>query len=96
MTTRNEYVEQLKQKLDVWNEDLGRLEARAKVARTDLQIDYEMGLEKLRQQRDEAAAKLKALQASSEDAWRDLAAGAETAWGAMREAMDKAVSHFNR
>ncbi|MFZ5483597.1 MAG: hypothetical protein ACOZB0_05135 [Pseudomonadota bacterium] len=96
MTTRNEYVEQLKQNLDHWNTEIGKWEAKARVAQTDLRIDYEMQLETLRQKREEATEKLKEIQASSEEAWKDLAAGAESAWAAMREAFDKATSHFQK
>ena len=96
MTTRNEYVEQLKNKLDLWNADLAKWEAKAKVAKTDMQIEYEMHLDGLRKHRDEAADKLKELQGSSEGAWQDLKAGAESAWAAMREAFDKAGTHFHK
>jgi hypothetical protein len=40
--------------------------------------------------------KLKELQATSEDAWKDLVAGADAAWDAMRDAFDKATSHFKK
>ena len=96
MTTRNEYVEQLKNNLDKWNTDLAKWEDKAKAARTDMRIDYEMQLEALRKHREEATAKLKELQASSGDAWKDLRAGADAAWAAMREAFDKANSHFQK
>ena len=96
MSTRNEYVEQLKQNLDLWNAEISKWEAKARVAQTDLRIDYEMQLESMRPQRAEATEKLKEIQASSEEAWKDLAAGAESAWAAMREAFDKATSHFQK
>jgi chromosome segregation ATPase len=96
MTTRNEYVEQLKSNLDKWNTDLAKWEDKAKAARTDLRIDYEMQLETLRKHRDEAMTKLKELQATSGDAWKDLKAGADVAWAAMREAFDRASSHFQK
>jgi chromosome segregation ATPase len=96
MTTRKEYVEQLKNKLDEWNAELGKWEEKARGAKKDLTIDYEMKLEDLRKKREEAAAKLKEVQASSEEAWRDLKAGADSAWAAMREAFDKAKTHFQK
>lgn len=94
MTTRNEYIEQLKNNLDKWNVDLAKLEAKARVAKTDLRIDYEMQLEALRKHRETAAEKLKELQASSEGAWKEIAAGADVAWAAMRDAVEKAATHF--
>jgi malate synthase len=94
MLTRNEYVEQLKTNLDKWNADLAKLEAKARVAKTDLQIEYEMQLETLKKHRETASAKLHEIQESSGEAWQELRAGADTAWVAMREAVEKAAAHF--
>ena len=96
MNTRTEYVESLKTRLDKWNADIAKWEAKAKVTQTDMRIEYEMQLETLRKRRDEAMAKMKDLQASSGDAWKDMTAGADAAWAAMREAFDKASSHFQK
>ena len=94
MSTRSEYVEQLKNTLDHWNRDIAVWEAKAKLAKTDLTIEYEMQLEALRRHREEAMAKLKEIQASSGEAWNDLRAGADAAWESMRAAFDKASTHF--
>lgn len=96
MTTRNEYIEQLKQHLDQWNADIAKWEAKARVAKTDMQIEYEMQLEALRKHREEATAKLKEIQASSGEAWKDLVGGADAAWSVIREAFEKATSHFQK
>ncbi|MDD5367345.1 MAG: hypothetical protein PHR30_18580 [Gallionellaceae bacterium] len=96
MTTRDEYVEQLKTNLDHWNGDLAKWEAKARTARDDARIEFEMKLDALRKQRDEAAEKLKEVRASSEEAWKELKAGADVAWAAMREAFDKAGTHFQK
>lgn len=96
MTARNEYIEQLKNNLDKWNADLAKWEEKARGAKTDLRIEYDMKLEALRKQREEAAAKLKEVQASSGEAWKELKAGTDTAWAAIREAFDKAASHFQK
>lgn len=96
MTTRTEYIENLKQNLDKWNTDLAKWEAKAKVAKTDMRIEYEMQLEALRKHREEAMAKLQEVQASSGEAWKDMKAGADAAWATIREAFDKATSHFQK
>lgn len=96
MTTRKEYVEQLKETLDQWNADIAKWETKARMAQTDIRIDYEMQLENLRKQREEVTAKLKEVQASGDEAWKDLVAGTDVAWKAMREAFDKAASHFQK
>lgn len=96
MTTRNEYVENLKTRLDEWNADLAKWEAKARTARTDLRIEYEMQLETLRKLREEATEKLGEVQAAAGEAWKDLSSGADEAWGLMREAFDKARTHFQK
>jgi hypothetical protein len=96
MNTRNEYVEQLKKNLDQWNTDIAKWEAKAKLAKTDMRIEYEMQLEALRKHREAAMEKIQELQASSGEAWKDLTAGADAAWASMREAFDKATSHFQK
>jgi predicted nucleic acid-binding Zn-ribbon protein len=96
MTTRNEYVESLKSRLDALNADLAKWEAKAKTTKTDLRIEYEMQLEALRKHRETATEKLGELQASAGDAWKDLAAGADEAWTRMRDAFDKARTHFQK
>jgi chromosome segregation ATPase len=96
MTTRNEYVESLKTHLDQWNKQIAEWEAKARVARTDLRIEYEMQLESLRKQRDEAREKLDALQKTAGEAWVDLTQGADEAWAKMREAFEKASAHFTK
>lgn len=94
MTTRNEYVEGLKARLDEWNADLAKWEAKARAARTDLRIEYEMQLEALRKHREAATETLDRLQGSAGEAWKDMSAGADKAWSAMQEAFEKARTHF--
>jgi hypothetical protein len=96
MINRNEYVENLKTHLDQWNSEIAKWEAKAKLAKTDMRIDYEMQLESMRKQRDAAMEKLDAIQKTAGDAWQDLAQGADEAWAKMREAFEKASSHFQK
>ena len=96
MTSRTEYIEQLKHKLDKWNTDITKWEEKARLTKNDMQIEYEMQLDNLRKHRDQAAEKLKEVQASSDAAWQDLKSGTDAAWTALREAFDKAASHFQK
>jgi hypothetical protein len=96
MTTRNEYVEGLKARLDAWNADLAKWEAKARVAKTDLRIEYEMRLDALRKQREVATERLGQLQASAGEAWKELSAGADEAWDKMQVAFEKARAHFQK
>jgi hypothetical protein len=53
-------------------------------------------LTELRRQRDHALEQMKRVQAASGEAWVDLVRGADDAWAKMREALEKARSHFNK
>lgn len=96
MTNRNEYIENLKTHLDQWNHQIADWEAKARITKTDMRIEYEMQLEALRKQRDEAKKKLDTLQESAGGAWSDLAQGADEAWAKLREAIEKASAHFHK
>jgi hypothetical protein len=96
MTTRNEYIESMKVHLDQWNKQIADWEAKARLAKTDLRIDYEMQLEAMRKQRDEAMEKLDSIQKTASGAWQDIAQGADEAWAKMREAFEKASTHFHK
>jgi hypothetical protein len=94
MTSRHEYIEKLKDKLDEWDADIDTLEEKAQHAKADLKFEYQDQLAALRRKRDDMKLKLAELMDSSEDAWDDLKKGADTAWHNMKEAVDKALSHF--
>lgn len=96
MTTRNEYVESMKTHLDQWNKQIAQWEAKARVTKTDMRIEYEMQLESLRKQRDDAMEKLDTMQKTAGEAWQDIAQGADEAWAKMREAFEKASTHFQK
>jgi hypothetical protein len=96
MANRDEYVEKLKARMDEWNAELTRWEAKAKAAQTDARIDYERRIDTLRQQRDNAFDHLKRVQATAGDAWLELARGADEAWEKMRDAFEKARDHFQK
>ncbi|WP_305907331.1 hypothetical protein Q9L42_016450 [Methylomarinum sp. Ch1-1] len=94
MSNRSDYVKKMKAKLDEWNADIDRLEARAEAAQADLQIEYQQQIEALKEERDEAAAKLKTLEAASDEAWEDIKSGVEMAWTSLHSAVDSAISRF--
>ena len=96
MTTRDEYVEKLKAQLDQWNAKMSAWEAKAREAQAEAKLEYEKQLEHLRAQRDAAMHQMKLVQNASLEAWQELARGAEGAWQAMRDAFEKARSHFEK
>ena len=96
MSKRDEYVEKLKAQLDQWNTEVAKWEAKAQKAQANARIEYDKQLKEVRRQRDQALEQMKKVQAATGDAWVDLVRGADEAWAKMREALEKARSHFNK
>ena len=96
MSKRDEYVDKLKAQLDQWNTEVAKWEAKAQQAQAGARVEYEKQLKELRRQRDQALEQMKRVQAASGETWVDLVRGADEAWAKMREALDKARSHFNK
>jgi len=96
MSNRDEYIAKLKAQLDQWNAEIAKWEARAREAQADMRIEADKQLDAYKRQRDEAVEQMRKMQTASGDAWRDLMHGAEDAWAKMREAFERASSHFNK
>jgi len=96
MSKRDEYVDKLKGQLDQWNAEVAKWEAKAQKAQAGARVEYDKHLNDLRRQRDQALEHMKRVQAASGEAWVDLVRGADEAWAKMREALEKARSHFNK
>ncbi len=96
MTKRDEYVEKLKAQLDQWNAQVMQWEAKAREAQADVRANYEKQLDAFRHQRDEALEQMRRVQSATGDAWMDFMRGADDAWSKMREAFEKARSHFHK
>lgn len=96
MVNREEYVAKLKAQVDQWNAEVAKWEAKTKEAQAGMRADAEKQLAAYRQQRDQALEHMSKVQNASGDAWKDLMRGAEDAWTKMREAFERASSHFNK
>ncbi len=96
MSQRDEYLSKLKAQLDQWNAEVTKWEAKAKGAQADVRIEYEKQLDTFRHQRNQALEQMHKVQAATGDAWTDLVRGADEAWAKMREAFEKANSHFHK
>jgi peptidoglycan hydrolase CwlO-like protein len=94
MTTRHEYIEKFKNKLDEWDADIDELEAQAQKTKAELKFELEDQITSLKVKRDIAKLKLSEIMDASEEAWEDFKAGAEEAWADIKSAMEKAKSHF--
>ncbi len=94
MSKRDEYVEKMKAQLDQWNAEIAKWEAKAREAQAGGRAEYDKRLEAVREQRERAMYQLRLIQSAAGDAWQDLMRGTDEAWARMREAFDKASSHF--
>lgn len=94
MTTRHEYIEKLKEKLDEWDAEIDEFEAKAQKTRADLTFELEDQINSLKVKRDLARLKLSELMDSGEEAWHDIKEGADEAWSSLKQAIEKARAHF--
>jgi chromosome segregation ATPase len=92
MSERDAYVQKLKAQLDGWNAEIDKLEAEARQAGGDAQLQYEQQLKSLRQQREDAKTQLAGLQAATGDAWEQLRKGVDEAWSDLKSGLEKASS----
>jgi hypothetical protein len=96
MNKRDQYLAKLKAQLDEWNAELAKWEAKARSTQADMRIEYDKQIDAFRRQRDLALEQMHKVQAATGDAWSDLVRGADDAWAKMREAFEKANSHFRK
>ena len=94
MTTRHEYIDKFKGKLDEWDADIDEIESKTQKAKADLKFELEDQITSLKVKRDIAELKLSEIKDSSEEAWEDFKTGAEEAWGDLKDAIEKARSYF--
>ena len=94
MSKRDEYVEKLKVKLDEWNTDLDKLEAKAEHVKEDLKEKYHEEIKVAQQQRSDIKGKLKELISCSENAWEELKVGTEEVGEKLNQAIERVHSKF--
>ena len=94
MSDRDLYVEKAKAKLDQWNAEIAKLQAKADAAGADAKIEYRRQIDDLRAQRDAAEARLREVSEASDGAWADMKSGFDKAWDNVSDAFDKAMARF--
>jgi uncharacterized coiled-coil DUF342 family protein len=94
MSNRDAYIKKMKAKLDEWNADIAKIEAKAESAQADMEIQYNQKIDELKQQREKATAQLDELQNSRDEAWEDIKAGLDNAWESLGNAVNSALSRF--
>lgn len=96
MKSRDEWVEKAKAKLDEWNEELDRLEARARVAKAEQKARYNRLVAELQEYRDKARKRIEEVEASGDSAWEELKKGAVSGWNALQKGFQAAMEEFKK
>lgn len=94
MENREQYIEKAKARLDQWDADIQKVEAKVHEAEADAKIEYQKQLDEMRSRRNQAETQLEALKTSSEGAWADMQSGFEKAWTEISRAYENALSRF--
>jgi len=94
MASKDEYVQKLHAKLDVWNAEIDKLKAKAEKAQAESRVEHQEQIKNLQQKLWEAEKKVAELRNAGEGAWEDLKAGVQLAWDSMEEAVKSARSKF--
>jgi uncharacterized coiled-coil DUF342 family protein len=92
--TRDAFVKKMKAKLDEWNAEIAKLEAKARQHEADAQKEYYQQIDALKEKRRSTEADLAKMQTAGESAWEDLKAGVGNAAGALGNAIRSAKSRF--
>jgi len=80
MSRRDDFVENLKRKLDGWNSELDKLEAKTDAIDAQSREHYRSTVQEVKEQIQQLEKKYLVLKNSTEDAWQDLKSGFELAW----------------
>ncbi|MFO7714453.1 hypothetical protein [Desulfosarcina sp.] len=92
--TRDAYVKKMKAKLDEWNAEIAKLEAKARQHKADAQMNYEEQIESLKNKRKSTERDLDKLRQAGGNAWEDLKTGVENAASSLKDAIRSAQSRF--
>lgn len=91
---RDEFLQNLKVKIDELNEAIDDLEAKVEQAEGMVKDAYSEKIDLLRAKREQLEERLFAIASASKESWADLKQGAEEAFEALKSAVDDAVAHW--
>jgi chromosome segregation ATPase len=94
MQTREEYIQELKAKLDEFNSAIDILQVQGKLAQMETRQEYERQMKKFTAKRDEILSRLEEMRHSSDEAWEEMRRGVDQAWSHLKDAFYQAKSHF--
>jgi hypothetical protein len=92
--TKNEFIEKTRKNLDLLEVRLTELETKARDKKGDAQRELKEKLDAIRGSKMKMERRLEELRLASKPAWEDVKQGAEEAWNALSQAVDKASERF--
>ena len=96
MSTKEAYERQLRAKLDEWNAEIAKMEAQARQANAEAQLEFERQKTILQKNMEIANENLKKLASASEGAWAEMKQGMDKAFVDMSSAFQAAVDKFKK
>jgi predicted nucleic acid-binding Zn-ribbon protein len=91
---KEEYVQEIRAKLDEMSKQIAELQERAKTVQGQLRAALESRIADLKEKQSAAEKRLGELQSASSKAWVDMKAGLEMALALVEESYRKAVDRF--
>ncbi|MBK1642749.1 hypothetical protein CKO12_12895 [Chromatium okenii] len=95
MLTKDEYVAEMKKRLDAWSLEIEALQERGHEIKEDAKVKYQEQLAMLHAKREEGERKLEELQLAAESNWEHLKLEFDNVWEALKDSFNTFKSHFN-
>jgi peptidoglycan hydrolase CwlO-like protein len=94
MKTKDEYIENLANKLKNWSAEMDLLHAKAETASSDVKVKYHAEIDALRAKECIAAEKIKELKEASGEAWDSVKDTADHVWRDLNVGLADLVAKF--
>jgi chromosome segregation ATPase len=95
MENRDQYVEGLKNKLDEWNEQIGKLQEQMESSTGEAKARYASQLEDMQAHADDAQNRMQELVQSSAADWEKMRGNFDSAWSNIASGFGRAWSRFH-
>ena len=95
MSEKESYRKKILDKMEEWNTEIDKLEARADRAGSDVQLQYYEELKRLRALQEEAASKLEELDDADDDSWEGVRDDVDIAMNAVERAVNIAGTRMS-
>jgi len=94
MALKQDFSDQLKRQIEVWQAQISEYQAHLGKAGAQARADYEGGIAKLRANAEEAGQLLEKVQHANEAAWKDMQAASQRAFEQLQKGWGDALGRF--